>query len=93
MALKKTIAKLNNYYDRLEKRKADRIKVAHVDKVIDKLNAKEIDLRKKIASAKKSGKKKRLNAKLKVVHGQITRAEWLRKQIKNAKKPGSVNDA
>lgn len=81
MALKKTIARLNDYYDRLKDNKADRIKVSHVDKVIAKLEAKQGDLRREIAEASKPAKKERLEAKAKVVHDQIARARWLRQQI------------
>ncbi|PRY25534.1 hypothetical protein CLV78_102714 [Aliiruegeria haliotis] len=82
MALKKTIARLNEYHDRLQGKEAHRIKVSHVDKVIEKLEAKEVDLNRRLEEAKKPGKKERLKAKQKVVRNQIARARWLRKEIK-----------
>lgn len=84
MALEKTIARLDDYYERLKSDKADRIKVRHVEKVIHKLEAKQDGLRKELAEASKPSKKERLEAKLKIVHDQIARARWLRKQITKA---------
>lgn len=86
MALKKTIGKLNDYFDRLKSKKAKRIKVKHVDKVIAKLEAKKADLGREIEAAKKPGRKERLKHKRKVVRTQIDRAEFLRREILKSQK-------
>lgn len=84
MALKKSIAKLDHYFDRLKRKKADKIKPAHVEKMLEKLKAKRSDLLAEIETAKKPAKKERLSAKLDIVHEQIKRAKWLKQQINNA---------
>ena len=81
MALEKTIARLDDYYARLKSDKAARIKVRHVEKVILKLEAQQEALRKDLEKATKPSKRARLEAKLKIVHDQMARARWLRKQI------------
>ncbi|NDR58780.1 hypothetical protein [Aliiruegeria sabulilitoris] len=84
MALKKTIARLNDYQDRLKSKEVDRIKVGHVEKIIAKLEAKDAELLQRLDEAKKPEKKERLKAKQKIVRNQIARARWLRKQIKKS---------
>lgn len=85
MALKKTVAKLNAYYERLEDKKAKKIKVKHVDQVLAKLKAKEAELDAALDAASKSSRKDRLKRKRKMVRDQIHRAEFLRTEIKKAK--------
>ncbi len=84
MALKKTVAKLDEYLHRLKHRKAKRIKAKHVDQVLDKLHAKHKSLQEEIHAAKKPGKKHRLKQKKKVIEGQIDRAEFLRKEVRKS---------
>ncbi len=84
MALKKTIARLNDYQDRLKNNEVDRITVKHVEKIIAKLEAKDAELRQRLEEAKKPAKKERLEAKQKVIRDQIARARWLRKQVSKA---------
>ncbi|SDL11524.1 hypothetical protein [Aliiruegeria lutimaris] len=84
MALKKTIARLNEYRDRLKNKEVDQIKVGHVEKIIAKLEAKDAELLQRLEEAKKPEKKERLKAKQKIVRNQIARARWLRKQIKKS---------
>ncbi len=81
MALKKNISKLDQYYQRLENHEVDKIKVKHVDKVIDKLVAKEASLIEDIKAAKKPAKKERLTHKLHVVREQIKRGKWLKQEV------------
>lgn len=81
MALKKSIGKLDQYYDRLENGKVGKIKASHVEKVITKLKAKEVALQEDIAAASKDSKKERLTGKLAVVREQIKRSKWLKKEI------------
>lgn len=77
MQLTTSIEKLDKYFKRLENGKAQKIKAAHVEKVIGKMEKKEEALRAEIDDAKKDDKKKRLKRKLKTTREQIERAKWL----------------
>lgn len=81
MALKKSIGKLDAYYDRLQDDKAKQIKPGHVEKVLGKLAAKEEALLEDLAKTHKDSKKKRLKGKLDVVREQIKRGKWLLKHV------------
>jgi len=81
MPLTKTIEKLKKYYRRLEAGKTEKIKPAHVQKVINKLTAKEASLSDDIAQAKKASKKERLKLKLAATHKQLDRAKWLMQNL------------
>ena len=81
MAQSKTIEKLKKYYRRLEAGKTEKIKPAHVQKVIDKLTAKEVSLFEDIAETKKASKKERLEKKLAATRKQLDRAKWLMQNL------------
>lgn len=81
MGLGKSIEKLDDYYSRLKKGKAKKIKSPHVEKVIKKLKAKEKALKDEFASTEKDGKKSRLKQKLAIVSEQIERANWLLQKV------------
>jgi uncharacterized protein YaiL (DUF2058 family) len=81
MGLGKSIEKLNDYYDRLEQGKAEKIKAAHVEKVIAKLENKKKALKTDLAESSKENKKKRLTSKLSTVSEQLERARWLLKKV------------
>nr|WP_321444639.1 hypothetical protein [uncultured Cohaesibacter sp.] len=81
MVAKKSIGKLNAYFERLKADKADEIKPSHVDKIIEKLKAKKQSLEKDIEDSHKDSKKERLKGNIAVVQEQIKRAEWLKKRI------------
>ena len=81
MALKKSIGKLDAYYERLNNDKAEKIKIGHVEKVIGKLKSKEKSLIAELDDTSKDSKKKRLEGKLAIVREQIKRAKWLLKSI------------
>jgi uncharacterized protein YaiL (DUF2058 family) len=81
MALAKTIEKLKKYYERLEAGKTGKIKASHVERVIDKLTARENSLREELAAAGKPSKKERLEQKLVATQEQIERARWLLEKI------------
>lgn len=81
MGLNKISEKLDNYYARLDDGKAAKIKPAHVEKVIDKLRAKQVLLRQDISTSQKPSQKERLERKLAVAEDQIERAEWLLEKI------------
>ena len=81
MGIKKCSEKLNEYFERLDNKKADRIKKSHVEKVIRKLEAKRDQLTADRDSASKPSKKERLQSKINVANEQIERANWLLKEI------------
>lgn len=77
MGLGKSIDKLEDYYDRLARNQAGKIKPDHVEKVLAKLRDKESRLESEITATEKTSKKERLESKLLVVREQIRRGEWL----------------
>ena len=81
MGLETTIEKLDKYFGRLEKGKAEKIKPSHVDKAIAKLQAKEAALLAEIEETTKSSKAQRLEGKLATVREQLDRAHWLKGKI------------
>ena len=83
MNLENSIEKLDKYYKRLNKGKAQKITPSHVEKVIRKLKTKEEALLAEIGEATKDSKIKRLNRKLKLLREQQDRAVWLLDKISN----------
>jgi hypothetical protein len=81
MGIAHSTEKLDKYFTRLDKGKSQKIKPAHVEKVIQKLRNRETMLLAEIEEATKDSKKKRLKGKLKTAREQIERAEWLLKEI------------
>ncbi len=81
MALSKTVEKLDKYYGRLKSGSAKKIKPAHVEKMIDKLKARERDLKDEISTTEKESKKERLERKLLKTQDLTTKAKWLLKEI------------
>lgn len=81
MGLGKSIEKLDAYYDRLQQGKVEKIKPAHVEKVIAKLQSKEKALKSDLSECSKDSKKKRLESKLATVSEQLERASWLLKKV------------
>lgn len=81
MALGKTVEKLDRYYDRLKSGSARKIKPAHVEKVIRKLEARERDLTEEIAATRKESKKERLARKLAKTQDLTAKAKWLLREI------------
>lgn len=84
MGLESVIEKLDKYFKRFDKGKAQKIKPAHVEKVIDKLEAKADLLRAELAETEKESKKSRLERKLDMVREQQKRARWLKKELSNS---------
>ena len=78
---KNTIEKLDKYFGRLKKGKAQKIKPDHVERVIRKLEAKAEVLRAELAETEKESKRDRLQQKLEMVRVQQDRARWLQKEI------------
>jgi uncharacterized protein YaiL (DUF2058 family) len=81
MELESIAEKLDKYFSRLERGKAAKIKPAHVEKVIAKLQAKQQLLQEELRAAEKPSKKSRLENKLVTVCEQVERAEWLLDKI------------
>ncbi len=81
MGLKKLAAKMEDYNQRLESGKASKIKPRHVEKVLQKLRAKSIELEAEIASTTSADKKARQEGKLQIARTHIERAEWLLKEL------------
>ena len=81
MGLEKTVEKLDKYFERYERGKARKIKPAHVDKAIRKLQVKEELLLAEISETDKESKIDRLNRKLDLVREQQSRAVWLKSKI------------
>ena len=77
MRLENIADKLDEYFERLERGKAAKIKPSHVEKVIAKLQTKQDLLMGELQDAAKPSKQERLENKLATVCEQIERAEWL----------------
>lgn len=81
MGLESATEKLDKYFRRLEKGKAQKIKPDHVEKILRKLDAKAASLRAEIAESDKPDKQQRLERKLQLVGEQQERARWLQEEI------------
>ena len=81
MAFRKIIAKLDDYYERLDKGKAGKIKPDHVRRVIAKLIAKKEEIAEELARTDSKSKKERLERKLMIAQEHLKRAEWLAGKI------------
>ncbi len=81
MGLKKLAEKVDDYNERLERGKSERIKPHHVEKVLKKLKKKTSVLKQEIKDTSNENRKIRLEKKLKIAREHIERAEWLLKQI------------
>ena len=77
----KTAEKLEKYRERLSDGKAHKIKPKHVQKMIEKLKAKEADIEEDLKSVEKPEKRERLTTKLATIRHRIEEAEWLLGQI------------
>ncbi|MCV2882978.1 hypothetical protein [Actibacterium sp. XHP0104] len=84
MGLENTIDKLDKYFKRLDKGKAQKIKPAHVDELLRKLETKAAKLEAELAETTDDAKRQRLESKLTMVHEQQKRATWLAEQIRDA---------
>lgn len=82
MGLKKLAAKVADYKVRLETGKVDKIKPENVQKVLEKLRAKSVELEAEIETTKSAEKRVRLAKKLEVARAQVERAEWLLEELR-----------
>ena len=83
MAFRKIIAKLDEYYARLDGGKTKKIKPSHVRKVIEKLAAKKEEIAEELARTDSESKKERLARKLLIADEHLKRAEWLAEKIRS----------
>lgn len=81
MGLKKLASKMLEYNERLEGGKASKIEPRHVEKVLEKLRKKCVELEGEIQSARSEEKRIRLEKKLGVARAHVERAEWLLKEL------------
>ena len=81
MGLEGIAEKLDTYFSRLERGKAAKIKPAHVEKMIAKLETKQSLLKDELREAEKPSKKERVENKLSTVREQIERAKWLLEKV------------
>ncbi len=81
MDVETSLEKLDKYFKRLKKGKAQKIKPSHVEKVIEKLSNKEEMLLAEIADTQKENKIERLERKRVFLREQTERARWLLKEI------------
>lgn len=81
MGIESSVEKLDKYFKRLSKGKAQKIKPSHVEKVIHKLEKKEELLLEEIKEADKDSKVERLKRKQDLLREQQDRARWLLKEI------------
>ena len=81
MTMHKTAEKLEKYQHRLQAGKADKIKPKHVDKILDKLSAKESEVAAELAETTKESKRERLEHKQATIRELIEQARWLHSQL------------
>lgn len=81
MGLNSIVKRLDKYQKRLDKGKAEKIKLHHVQKVIAKLTSKETQLIAELQETTKLEKRKRLEDKLSTIREQIRKAKWLETKI------------
>lgn len=81
MGLKKLAAKVADYNERLKTGKASKIKPSHVEKVLEKLRKKSVELEAEIAATQSAEKRARLERKLEVARAQEERAVWLLNEL------------
>lgn len=81
MPIKDTAEKLEKYQERLRAGKAAKIRPEHVEKILEKLAAKQAEIAAELAGATKQGKRERLEHKLETVEELIEKARWLASQV------------
>lgn len=81
MPMKEITEKLEKYQGRLRAGTAEKIKAKHVEKIIDKLTAKQSEIETEMAETEKPSKRERLEHKLATVKELIEKARWLATQV------------
>lgn len=81
MGLKKLAAKVAEYNDRLAHGKTAKINPDHVEKVLNKLRAKEAQLGRELGETTDPAKKTRIERKRGIARQHVERAEWLLREI------------
>ena len=81
MPIKETAEKLEKYQERLRTGKAEKIRPKHVERILNKLTSKEIEITAELAETTKHSKQDRLEHKLATVRELIEKARWLASQV------------
>lgn len=82
MAMRKVVDRLKEYFARLDAGKVQKIKPRHIKQVIEKLEAKKVDLANEIATASSVASKVELQRKLLIADEQLRRAQWLLDEVR-----------
>ncbi len=81
MGFKDIVERLDKYQKRLTEGKAEKIQLHHIEKAIEKLTAKKVQIKEELRETTKPEKRKRLEEKMSTIHAQIEKAEWVAKEI------------
>lgn len=81
MGLSDIVKRLDKYQERLADGKAEKIKPHHIQKALEKLTVKEVQLIAEHEQATKPEKRKRLEGKISAIRAQIDKAKWLAERI------------
>ncbi|MBL4810763.1 MAG: hypothetical protein JKX69_00030 [Rhodobacteraceae bacterium] len=81
MGLNGIVERLDKYQKRVASGRAEKIKPHHIQKAIEKLTAKEVELVAELAGVTKPSKRLRFEEKISMIQKQVERAKWLAQQI------------
>lgn len=81
MGLSDQAARLEEYHARIERGEADRITPSDVDRIVAKLERKQIRLRKRLQSATSAAERDRRRRKLDKADQLLEQARWLRTRL------------
>jgi hypothetical protein len=81
MGLSDQAARLEEYHARIERGEADRITPSDVDRIVAKLERKQIRLRQRLQSASTSAERDRRRRKLAKTDQLLDQARWLRTRL------------
>ena len=81
MGLSDQAARLEEYHARIERGEADRITPSDVDRIVAKLERKQIRLRQRLQSASTSAERDRRRRKLDKADQLLEQARWLRTRL------------
>lgn len=81
MGLSDQAARLEEYHARIERGEADRITPSDVDRIVAKLERKQIRLRQRLQSASTSAERDRRRRKLVKTDQLLDQARWLRTRL------------
>lgn len=81
MGLSDQAARLEEYHARIERGEADRITPSDVDRIVAKLERKQIRLRQRLQSATSTAERDRRRRKLDKADQLLEQARWLRTRL------------